>query len=231
MDAGGGARIDFLGGIAISIILSDPHEFVRRYINDNCIARVPLGSKAMPSYRNQGNGYYTWQFYLREALFNPVVLNIVVRDFITQHEELLKSGEFQLCGVESASTPLLTAIAIACWHRGLNVNIFSIRKEQKPYGKRNWLEGRVLQDKLAMMVDDLISQGHKTCIHAAAVLHNQGIPVAKCCYAMVHKTAFPQSNKIKLLGQEITVSSMFNLNHFDLELEDYLKKKNLYPWS
>jgi hypothetical protein len=80
----------------------EPHEFVRRYINDNCIVRVAPGSKALPSYMNQGNGYYTWQFYLREALFNPMILNIVVKDFMTQHEEL-QDRKLQLCGIERIS--------------------------------------------------------------------------------------------------------------------------------
>jgi hypothetical protein len=207
------------------------HTFVRKFINDNCIARVPPGSKALPSYMGQGSGYYTWQFYLREALFNPKILNIVVKDFLSKYEELIKSGLVQLCGVESASTPILTGIAIACCHRGYNVNVFSVRKEQKPYGKKNWLEGRVLENKLTMLVDDLTSTSHKTSIHAASVLFNHAIPLADQSYAMVFKTDKPENNKIKLLGREVTVGFMFSLNDFDLELATYEKNKKLFPWE
>jgi orotate phosphoribosyltransferase len=210
---------------------SDSREFVRRYINDNCIARVPPGSKALLSYMGQGSGYYTWQFYLREALFNPKVLNIVVVDFLSKYEEPIKAGLLQLCGVESASTPLLTGIRIACYHRGYDVNIFSIRKEQKPYGKKNWLEGKVIEGKLAMLIDDLTSTSHKTAIHGASVLYNHAIPVVNHIYAMVFKTNKPEDNTIKLLGRDITVSFMFSLNDFDMELADYEKKKELYPWA
>jgi orotate phosphoribosyltransferase len=198
-------------------------EFVRKYINDNCIARVPEGSKDLPSYKNQGSGYYLWQFYLREALFNPLVLDVIVRDFMAKYEEPLKAGIIQLCGVESASTPFLTGIAIACANRGLDVNIFSIRKEQKPYGRKNWLEGKVLKNKLAMMVDDVVSSSHKTSIHGAKILAEQKVPMANHIHTLVYKTKKPQMNKIKLQHREITVTYMFSLNDFDL----YFR----YPWS
>jgi len=198
-------------------------EFARKFINDNCIARVPEGSKELPSYKNQGSGYYRWQFYLRAALFNPVILNIAVLDFLSRYEILIKAGVLQLCGVESASTPLLTSIAIACHNRGYDVNVFSIRKEQKPYGKRNWIEGKVQDNKIAMLVDDLTSTSHKTAIHGATVLRNHAIPIADHMYAVVFKSHKPEDNKIKLLGRDTTVSFMFSLKDFNL----YFK----YPWE
>jgi hypothetical protein len=163
----------------------DDAEYVRNFINDRCIARVPPGSKRLPAYNNQG--FYTWQFYLREALFNPRVLSIIVRDFLMQYEEHLKTGNIQLCGVESSSTPLLTGIAIACAARGYDVNIFSIRKEQKTYGRRNWIEGKVMPNKFAMLVDDIISDSHKTAIHGATILADHGIEPANCTYAVCSK--------------------------------------------
>lgn len=211
-------------------MLSD-YVYVRRFINDNCIARVPLGSKALPSYQGQGSGYYSWQFYLREALFNPKVLEIIVKDFMARYEAPIRDGLLQLCGVESASTPLLTGITIACRNAGIDVNVFSIRKEQKPYGRRNWIEGKALPNKLAMMVDDLTSPNHKTTTHGVSVLYNHAIPIVNHCYAVIFKTNTPENNKIKLLGRDTFVSSMFNLTHFDLELEDYEKNKQYYPWD
>jgi orotate phosphoribosyltransferase len=109
--------------------------------------------------------------------------------------------------------------------------VFSIRKDQKTYGRRNWLEGRVLDNKLTMLVDDIVSETHKTAIHGASILFNQGIPIANTAYATVHKTHTPKNNKIKLLNSEITVRSMFCLNDFDLTLEAYNKKKQRYPWT
>lgn len=227
MTAIGGGGGTLLTG---TVMTDTQREFVRRYINDNCIARVAPGSKELPSYQNQGNGYYTWQFYLREAFFNPKVLNVIVMDFLSKFEEPIKAGTIQLCGVESASTPLLTAIAIAALNRGYEVNIFSIRKEQKPYGKKNWIEGKVAENKVAMLVDDLTSMSHKTAIHGASVLYNHAIPIANHMYASVYKTDKPENNKIKLIGREVTVSSMFSLKDFDMELAAYQDKK-LNPWK
>jgi len=205
--------------------------YARKFINDNCIARVEPGSKKLPSYQGQHGGYYTWQFYLREAFFNPRVLNIVVQDFLSKYEKPIQEGIIQLCGVESASTPLLTGIALECHRRGYEVNVFSIRKEQKPYGRKNWLEGKVLEDKYAMMVDDLTSLSHKTSIHGASVLYNHAIPILNHIYAMVFKTDTPENNKIKLLGRDVTVSSMFSLTDFDMQLADYERNKELHPWE
>ncbi len=198
-------------------------QYVRKFINDNCIARVPEGSTDLPSYKGQGTGYYRWQFYLREALFNPLVLHVIVQDFMLKYSEILRTGRFQLCGVESASTPFLTGIAIACQNAGYPVNIFSIRKEQKPYGRKNWLEGKVFKDRYAIMVDDVVSSSHKTAIHGAKILAEQNVPMADRIHALVYKTYKPYLNKIKLQGRNIDVSYMFSLNDFNL----YLK----YPWE
>lgn len=207
------------------MVTPEEFKFARNYINDNCIARVEPGSKALPSYLNQGSGYYTWQFYLREALFNPLILDIIVRDFLDKFEPMLKTGDFQICGVESASTPIMTGILIATRNRGYGVNAFSIRKEQKPYGKKNWLEGKVLENKFTIMVDDLTSSSHKTAIHAASVLFNHAIPLPDNMYAAVFKTDTPEINKIKLLGKEVTLKHMFVSKDFDLQLATYLKNK------
>ena len=88
-----------------------------------------------------------------------------------------------------------------------------------------------MENKLAMLIDDLVSGSHKTAIHASSVLYNQAVPMADRLYAMVYKTKEPENNKIKLMGREVTVSSMFNLNHFDLELAAYQNSKNPYPWA
>jgi orotate phosphoribosyltransferase len=210
---------------------SDQREFARNFINDNCIARVAPGSKELPSYKGWGGGYYTWQFYLREALFYPAVLDVIVQDFLSKYEPVIKKDLIQLCGVESASTPLLTGIRIACRNRGYDVNIFSIRKEQKEYGRRNWIEGRVINNKVAMIVDDLVSTSHKTAIHAASILFNQGIPFSRYMYVAVFKSSMPENNIIKLLGYDVTVSHMFSLKDFDMQLADYQKNKKSLPWA
>lgn len=206
------------------MITADEKEFARNYINDNCIARVPEGSHALPSYKAQGTGYYRWQFYPRAALYHPLILDMIVRDFLVVYGDALKAGIYQLCGVEAASSPILTAVMLECHRRGYDVNIFSIRKEQKPYGLRNWIEGAYRQSQPALLVDDVTSERHKTTVHAAKILVMHKVPIAPFSYTFIFKTKMPEM-KIRLEGQTITVASLFNLNDFDLYFEDYQAKR------
>lgn len=198
-------------------------EFARNFVNDHCIARVPPGSHDLPSYKAQGTGYYRWQFYPRAALYHPVILNLIVRDLLDVYEDAIKAG-YQLCGVEAASSPILTGALLECHRRGYDANIFSIRKEQKPYGLCNWIEGRYYLNKPALLVDDVTSERHKTTVHAAKILAMHHVPIAPFSYTFIFKTKTPDM-KIKLEGQTITVASLFNLNDFDLYLEDYHKRQ------
>ena len=193
--------------------------YARNFINDQCIARVPPGSRALPSYQGQGSGFYTWQFYLRAALFNPDVLGIIVEHFLDCYEEPLRAGLWQLCGVESASTPLLTGIALEAHRRGYDVPVFSIRKDRKTYGLMNWLEGRIVE-RPAMLIDDLTSESHKTAYHAVHVLDDHGIPIVPEFYAVVFKS-HNTYHWINVGRHRLLVVPMFDLNDFDLSVEEY----------
>lgn len=195
--------------------------YARNFINDRCIVRVPQGSKALLAHPNRG-GFYTWQFYLREALLTPRVLADIASDFLARYGGPLSRGAVQLCGVESASTPLLTAFVLACAARGWDVNAFSIRKARKAYGLRNWIEGKP-NDKPAMLVDDIVSESHATAIHGANVLADHGIALANHAYAVVYKTMTPESS-IRLLGHDVRVGAMFSLRDFNLTLDDYARR-------
>lgn len=195
-------------------------KYARDYINDNCIARVPKGSKDLPSRNATGTGYYRWQFYLREALFNPRIIRTIVNDFFGKYGPLLRSGAVQLAGVESASTPLLTAFALEAERAGYPLNVFSIRKEQKAYGRRNWIEGKVLPDVPVLLVDDIISRIHYTMLHALKILKEHDIPTTDHMYCCVYKTPHPQDLIVKD-GMSYEVGFMFAMYNFDLCLEDY----------
>lgn len=201
------------------MVSPEERQFTRDFVNDYCIARVPPGSKRLPSYQNQGSGYYTWQFYLRAALFNPDTLNVIVKDFLDKYQDIVLENKYQLCGVESASTPLLTGILLEAHKRSRYMHGFSIRKERKPYGLMNWIEGLVL-DAPAMLIDDLTSETHKTAIHAAHILDDHGIEMAPHFYAVVFKSRDPE-RKIRLAGNQVTVGSLFDLNDFELSLQEY----------
>lgn len=214
-----------MGGVSAIVSRGDivnERDWVRDFINDHCIVRVPPGSKDLLAHPGTG-GWYEWQFYLRAALFEPRVLRAVTVDFLDRYAGPLSTGAVQLAGVESASTPLLTAFALASAAAGCPVNVFSIRKERKAYGLRNWIEGRALQDVPALLVDDIVSEAHATAIHGANVLADHGIPLASRAYALVYKTMEPE-RPIRLLGHDVTIDAPFSLRDFNLTVAEYNRR-------
>ncbi len=199
--------------------------YARNYINDCCIARVPKGSTDLPS---KGlKGYYRWQFYLRRAFFDPTILRFITNDFFCKYGDLLRDGAVQLAGVESASTPMLTAFALEADRSGYPVNVFSIRKEAKKYGLKNWIEGAPT-DKPVILVDDLVSQNHYTMLLAMRVLAAHSIPLSGHIYAAVYKTHTPDV-PIEQGGKSYRVNHIFSLHDFDLMLEDYEATNHAAP--
>ena len=195
--------------------------YARDFINDRCIARVPKGSQDLLA--KGGKGYYRWQFYLRAAFFNPAILRLITNDFFAKFGWLLRDDAVQLAGVESASTPLLTAFALEASRCGHPVNVFSIRKAAKAYGRLNWIEG-IPTDRPVLLVDDLVSDKHYTMLHAMKVLDDHQIPMINHVYAALYKTPNP-TDAIERKGRVYRVSHVFSLNDFDLLFEDYESRK------
>ena len=80
---------------------------LRVYIDENCIVRVPAGSRELPAI--DGKGFYRWQFYLRSALLEGRFLDTIARTFWDRFSERYTRAPFQLAGVKSASLPITTA--------------------------------------------------------------------------------------------------------------------------
>lgn len=198
-------------------------QYVRDFINDNCIERTPPGC---PHYLLNVNlkQYYTWQFYTRAAMLNPIVLELVTDHFFYMFEPILQ--DVQLAGVESASTPFLTAFVMRAYQKGIDLNAFSIRKDRKPYGKKNWIEGRVL-NKPVMLIDDLTSESHKTIFHASRILNLHRIDTINQNYCLIQKQKRSEVKPVQLETGEVHINSMFMLDDFDLTFKEYWAKKNL----
>ncbi len=135
----------------------------------------------------------------------------------------MRRGDVQLAGTESASTPLLTAFVLEADRCGHPVNAFSIRKEAKKYGLKNWIEGAPT-DQPVILVDDLVSQIHYTMLHAMRVLDAHEIPLSGHIYAAVYKTHTPDV-PIERGSKKYMVNHVFSLKDFDLMFEDYERTK------
>src|SRR5579862_1059004 len=104
-----------------------------------------------PSLRPSAN----WRFDLRRVLLRADLVTTVAWTFWNQFAQ---QWPFQVCGLDLAAIPIITAITIEGLHRGHNVNGFVLRKERKSYGSGHIVEGSI-ESCPAICVDDLLNTG------------------------------------------------------------------------
>lgn len=190
------------------------HEWVRDYINEHCIVRRPEG---MPG--KADGDIYTWMFYLRNGLFNGKFMWAVSKMFLYKTYERLGHTEFQIAGLETGSTPLIASIALSSTLLGNEINVVSVRKEQKKYGLRNWIEG-IPNEKQVMIVDDLCnsSASMRQCYD---ILRNENLDVLPFAFSIVNKVNKGVHSQARQSGdmylpQNIQMVYLYDLDDFDL---------------
>lgn len=193
-------------------------ETLRKLIDDTAIHRVKPGDPLLPGKRPQDA--YSWQFYLRRVLYRADVMEFIGREFKTRFAGA--SIPIQIAGVESAAVPLLMGI-IQQWPE---MPAFSIRKDQKTYGLKNWFEGIPLK-RPVLLVDDLVSPHHYTFLHAIERLEEVGLQLVNRVFVLVNKRwkHEPDFDVIRLSdGNTVFVESIFTLDDFHMEWIDYHAK-------
>jgi orotate phosphoribosyltransferase len=190
------------------------HEWVYHYIDQKCIVRNTKMAGKMPG------STYTWMFNLRNGLFNPKFLINISQLFIYHMERIDPKFNFQITGLETASTPLLVSIPMVASVMGIDINSFVVRKSRKEYGLLNIVEG-MPNNKLAIMIDDLCNSSRSLaqCLHT---LDSEEIPVANVAFAIVNKSNKGVHDESRLvtdmyLPKEVKVISLFTLDDFDLD--------------
>jgi orotate phosphoribosyltransferase len=159
-------------------------------------------------------------FYLRRGLFNPDFNIAVARMFIYRMERIDPDFNFQITGLETAATPMLTAIPMVAKLYGLDINSFVVRKKRKEYGLMNLFEGRPNQ-KVSLMLDDLCNSGNSMA-QCYRVLEGENMEVAKVAFVLVNKSNKGVHSDSRLNGdmylpQDIQVLSLFTLDDFGLD--------------
>jgi orotate phosphoribosyltransferase len=195
---------------------------LRNKINDYGICRVPLNSKELPAMN--GQGYYTWQFYLRPVLLDAHSLKTICNDFWRRYAKVFETSPFQIAGVETASVPIITALICSSAERGYALNAFTIRKERKAYGRRNVIEG-VPNELPVLFVDDLTSSMHSAFWHAIQVLSEHRLSLCEHAYVVVRKQMREVSPCIATSIGTVVVQSPFALDDFSLELAAYQEER------
>lgn len=198
------------------------HEACRKYIDDVCIWRSQNGEKIPAKYPGH---YYTWQFYLRRALFNTAFMNSFTNLFVYQVEREVGHFNFQITGRETGATPMVSALTILCKAKyNIEINGFSVRKKRKEYGLKNYIEGIVAPNVPILIVDDLCNSA-VSISECYQVLERLGYPLLDVVFTAVNKTNSVDTSKVKNdkyfeeLGiSNVTFLSPFNLDDFNLNI-------------
>ena len=206
-------------------------QWLRAYIEYNCIYRVPYDEEPIPG--KMPGTTYEWQFYLRRGLFNEKFLGIVGSLFWEQFKDLYKEKPFQIMGLETGATPLLVCIAMTAPYYGINVNAVSIRAERKKYGLFNRFEGIIDYTLPVVIVDDMCNSKNTMFL---AIKHclDEGIPIYDYLFAIINKDIDGEHpDHDKYIGKNFKIKSLFNISEFITDYEDYAAflKKIHFPKS
>lgn len=202
--------------------------YCKSYINSCCIWRSMSG-ETLPG-KSPGSRY-CWQFYMSRGLHNVTFLDRMTDLFVYQIEREIGNFNFQITGLQTGATPLVIGLATICKYKyNINITAFSVRKHQKEYGLKNWIEGLPAKDKPVLIVDDL-SNSANTIINCYQILKSFNAEIVPYAFTCVNKantndTLRMQTDKyLRNCGIEnMKLLAPFTLDDFGLHIgldEDY----------
>jgi orotate phosphoribosyltransferase len=199
--------------------------WLRDYINDHCVYRVKPGERRLID-KKTGKIMNIWQVYLRRGLTNPEFMRGVARLFWRDFEPLYRERKFQLAGIETGATPLVTALAYAS---PPGCSSFIIRENVKKYGLLNRFEGIVDYNTPVLLVDDLCNSKN-TLWHALKYCREGGLEIYDCGFVVINKNI--EGAKVgfdKYIGDSFPVRSLFQIEDFDMQYHEYVNAKGRPP--
>jgi orotate phosphoribosyltransferase len=197
----------------LNIDYDELHQWTKKYIEEKCLIR----NRWMPG-KIPGTSY-TWIFYLRNGLFNHEFLSAVSQMYLYKIKQEVGHFDFQIAGLETGSTPLLAGIPLISRVFNLDINSFSIRKEQKTYGLLNWIEG-IPNEKPVMLIDDLCNSS-MSMKQGYDILRKENINVFNYAFTLVNKVNKNVHKEIRTrtdmyLPENIKMLYLFDLDDFNL---------------
>lgn len=178
-------------------------EYLRMSIEHNGIYRCKPG-ECIPG--KAPASAYTWQFYLRRCLFDPL--------FVFTAAELLIKGlkdtDVQIGACEDAGVPLGLAMSMV-----LGRPMISIKKSRKAYGLANFTEGQVI-GRPVVLVDDLAGS-QTTLQQARTTLRAFNIPIAGEYAVLVDKTKATHQTYLR----DMALLTLFTCEDFALTWDEY----------
>jgi len=196
-------------------------KLVQDYINKHCIVRGKMPAK-------KPGKFYNWCLYLRNGLFNPSFLHYVSEMMLYRLRNEFGSFKFQICGVETAGTPLAAALPlIAQAAYNVHIDSFVIRKQRKDYALLNWHEGMYDNSKPYILIDDF-SNSSLGLKHADDICKkNLNLTSANLAMVIINKVNIDNniSGKIRektdmFLPKSTKIISLFTLDDFGLYVDN-----------
>lgn len=97
----------------------------------------------------------SWLFDFREICLTPDFLEAFTKIFLEKY----KDRKIQVCGLEVAAIPLVSAIVLASKYKSQPINGFFVRKSRKKTGLMQMVEGNIQDGVDIVLIDDLINSG------------------------------------------------------------------------
>lgn len=118
-------------------------------------------------------------------------------------------------GLTFGADPISISTATISNLLGQRIYAFSIRKELKNHGLRNWIEGDFQQGDKVIIVDDVVTTGHSTSL-AIQRARDSGLKVVKV-FVLVDRQEENGIENIKSLGVEVeslyTIKDLMELHN------------------
>jgi len=190
---------------ANKLMESSSREHLLLAIRDHAILR---GKDQQLIGKNGSNN--NWLIDTRRIIMQSSILDAIAETFWDMCVDLMP---FQVCGMEVAAIPLLTAIVMKSKERGIPITGFIVRKERKNYGTGSLIEGTVTDSPIVVIDDILNSGGSLEKIRVVLESLRKSIEAA---FVLIDFRS--KKSKIWRAEHEIPIRAAFKLGEFDLAL-------------
>lgn len=198
-------------------------EWCRDFIDHHCIFRSPPDQ---PLLTNKATGQANWQFYLPVATLDPQFMRRIGVLFWARFYTEFKRAPFQLAGCESGGITLACGLQATAYRQGMSCPVFAVKKKQKTYGIKNWLEGIIDPAQPVIVIDDVIGEGN-TIARQSERLRSFGLKVIGVFAIASCKRAVPFA--FKLGDRDVPATALFGPDAFARTHQSYLAKYGKLP--
>lgn len=196
------------------------------FIQQHCIyrAKVKYGDERLWTQSNcqEPQKANLWQFYMMRALLNPRIAMLIGQLFWENAWPAWQEQPFQVAGVESSGIPLVSAIGFAgqafkntCEIKehcsAFDCGGFTIRKQRKVGGIRNWTEGIINPELPVLVVDDLTNSMNQMA-RAMTVITELGLEIHPYTFSVIR---FNNNDQYLALPEDKTLH-LFRRDDFSL---------------